>query len=151
MISVAPPRSRQSQIQLRDYQLEAIEAVNDADVEGVRRPLVALPTGTGKTIVFAQMINERPGRALVLVHRDELIRQAVEKLLMVNPEFDIGVVKSGENEVSKCFGDRPDALRVAQVLLTIDLGRTHLAWWRPSWGRIETRRVARRAGLGIER
>ena len=88
--SVAPPRSAQGQIQLRDYQLEAIEAVNDADVEGVRRPLVSLPTGTGKTLVFAQLLNERPGRALVLAHRDELIRQAVDKLRIVNPEFDIG-------------------------------------------------------------
>ena len=53
--------------------------------------MVSLPTGTGKTLVFAQLINERPGRALVLAHRDELIRQAVYKLRIVNPEFDIGL------------------------------------------------------------
>ena len=97
MIRVAPPSSAQSQIQLRGYQLEAIEAVNDADVDGVHRPLVSLPTGTGKTIVFAQLVKQRPGRALILAHRDELIRQAVGKLRMVNPGFDIGVVKAGEN------------------------------------------------------
>jgi superfamily II DNA or RNA helicase len=85
-------------IKLRDYQEEAIEAVNDSDMDGIKRPLVALPTGTGKTVIFANLIDQRPGRSLVLAHRDELIRQAVDKLLLVNPDFDIGVVKASENE-----------------------------------------------------
>jgi superfamily II DNA or RNA helicase len=49
-------------------------------------------------VVFAHLIDHRPGRSLVLAHRDELIRQAVDKLLLVNPDFDIGVVKAAENE-----------------------------------------------------
>ena len=85
-------------LQLRPYQEEAIEAVNDAVMDGIKRPLVALPTGTGKTVIFANLIDQRPGRSLVLAHRDELIRQAADKLLMVNPGLDIGVVKAGENE-----------------------------------------------------
>ena len=51
---------------LRPYQEEAIEAINTASDEGVQRPLVALPTGTGKTVVFAHLIDQRPGRSLVL-------------------------------------------------------------------------------------
>jgi ATP-dependent helicase IRC3 len=86
-------------IALRPYQEEAIAAVNEAAEDGITRPLVALPTGTGKTVVFASLIDQRPGRALVLAHRDELIRQAVDKLLMVNPNFEVGVVKSEQNEV----------------------------------------------------
>jgi superfamily II DNA or RNA helicase len=87
-------------IALRPYQEEAIEAINRAEMDGITRPLVALPTGTGKTVVFSHLIDQRAGRALVLAHRDELIRQAVDKLLMVNPEFDIGIIKAEENEVS---------------------------------------------------
>jgi superfamily II DNA or RNA helicase len=89
MITAARPA-----LALRGYQEEAIEAINDAAQEGVQRPLVALPTGTGKTVVFAHLIDQMPGRSLVLAHRDELIRQSVDKLVMVNPEMDIGVVKA---------------------------------------------------------
>jgi ATP-dependent helicase IRC3 len=91
---------RPSAITLRPYQEEAIAAVNDAALDGITRPLVALPTGTGKTVVFAHLIDQRSGRSLVLAHRDELIRQAADKLLMVNPDFNLGVVKAEENQVS---------------------------------------------------
>ena len=46
----------------RPYQREAVQAVLDAHGQGMRRPLVALPTGTGKTIVFALLAQERGGR-----------------------------------------------------------------------------------------
>jgi superfamily II DNA or RNA helicase len=85
---------------LRDYQEEVIEAVNDSDMDGIKRPLVALPTGTGKTVVFAHLIDQRPGRSLVLAHRDELIRQAVYKLKIVAQGLDISVVKAAENELA---------------------------------------------------
>src|ERR671919_2478878 len=83
---------------LRPYQYEAIEVVNNAHQDGLTRPLVSLPTGTGKTVVFAHLIDQRGGRSLVLAHRDELIRQAADKLLMVNPGLDVGIIKAGENE-----------------------------------------------------
>jgi ATP-dependent helicase IRC3 len=92
--------TRPSAIALRPYQEEAIDAINDAAEVGITRPLVALPTGTGKTVIFAHLIGQRRGRSLVLAHRDELIRQAVDKLLMVNPDFNLGVVKAEDNEVS---------------------------------------------------
>jgi superfamily II DNA or RNA helicase len=86
-------------IPLRPYQEEAIVAIKQSEMDGVSRPLVALPTGTGKTVIFSHFIAQRPGRHLVLAHRDELIRQTVDKLLMVNPDLDVGVVKAEENEV----------------------------------------------------
>src|SRR5689334_18587696 len=64
------PQSRPS-LALRGYQHEAIAAVLDAECRGVRRPLIALPTGTGKTVIFSHLITQRPGRSLILVHRDE--------------------------------------------------------------------------------
>jgi ATP-dependent helicase IRC3 len=86
-------------ITLRPYQEEAIVAVNEAAEDGITRPLVALPTGTGKTVIFSHLIDQRAGRSLVLAHRDELIRQTVDKLLLVNPDCKVGVVKAEENQL----------------------------------------------------
>src|SRR4051812_16291355 len=85
-------------LSLRPYQTEAIEAVLTAEQRGIHRPLVALPTGTGKTVVFSYLISQRPGRSLILVHRDELIRQAYAKLKEINPSLSIGIVKAREND-----------------------------------------------------
>jgi ATP-dependent helicase IRC3 len=87
-------------LDLRPYQEEAITAVNESYEDGITRPLISLPTGTGKTIVFGHLLARRAGPALVLAHRDELIRQAVDKLLLVNPDFQVGVVKAEENDLS---------------------------------------------------
>ncbi len=88
---------------LRPYQTECLAKIDQEAKRGVSRQLIALPTGTGKTIVFAHLIKERSGRALILAHRDELIRQAVDKLEMVAPELrdDVGVVKAERNDVDK--------------------------------------------------
>jgi ATP-dependent helicase IRC3 len=86
-------------ISLRLYQDESILAIDAAERRGVRRVLISLPTGTGKTIVFAMLIARRRGRSLILVHRDELIAQAIEKLAFVDPRIDMGVVKAERNEL----------------------------------------------------
>lgn len=85
---------------LRDYQDDALHHAYMAETrEGYNRLLVAMPTGTGKTVVFGQWLNERKGRAIVLAHRDELIRQAVHKLRMIlPPDVTIGVIKGEEHE-----------------------------------------------------
>lgn len=90
---------------LRDYQKNCIDAINQADGNGTRKQLVALPTGTGKTIIFSELIKQRGGRSLILAHRDELCRQANDKLTTVFPSAknDIGWVKAKRNEVDKAI------------------------------------------------
>lgn len=69
---------------LRPYQEEAKAAVLDEWSKGRNRTLLVLPTGTGKTIVFASIIENqvRKGqRVLILAHRGELLDQAADKLL----------------------------------------------------------------------
>jgi ATP-dependent helicase IRC3 len=89
-----------SALALRPYQQDALHAIVAAEARGIRRPLLVLPTGTGKTVVFAHLIKQRRGRALVLVHRDELVWQAVDKLQVVVPELAIGIVKATRDEVA---------------------------------------------------
>ena len=45
----------------RPYQQEAVAALCAAATRGVQRPLLVLPTGTGKTIVFALLVQQRGG------------------------------------------------------------------------------------------
>lgn len=91
-------------IRLRPYQTEAVGAVRGAWARGLQRPAIVLPTGAGKTVVFSDIIatdkHVNPSeRALVLVHRDELINQAVNKLRAVMPEYRVGIVKGERDEV----------------------------------------------------
>lgn len=65
---------------LRPYQEEAIAAVLAARREGTRRMVVCLPTGAGKTVIFAQLARLARKQVLVLAHREELLGQAREKL-----------------------------------------------------------------------
>ena len=68
---------------LRPYQQEAREGVHAQWDSGRLRTLLVLPTGTGKTIVFAKLAEDqvRAGdRVLILAHRGELLEQAADKL-----------------------------------------------------------------------
>ena len=68
---------------LRPYQEDAMQAIEGQWQDGVKRTLLVLPTGCGKTIVFAKIIENRVRngeRVLVLAHRGELLDQAADKL-----------------------------------------------------------------------
>ncbi|HEX7451567.1 MAG TPA: DEAD/DEAH box helicase [Polyangiaceae bacterium] len=65
---------------LRPYQREAIDAVLAARRSGVRRMLVCLPTGAGKTVIFSELARLARRQVLVLAHREELLSQAQGKL-----------------------------------------------------------------------
>ena len=69
-------------MELRPYQQEAKDAIF-TQWETVDRTLLVLPTGCGKTIVFAKVAEDcvRMGRrVLILAHRGELLDQAADKL-----------------------------------------------------------------------
>ena len=70
-------------MKLRPYQEQAKTAILGEWDKGVKKTLLVLPTGTGKTIVFSKVIEERVkdgDRTLVLAHRGELLDQASDKL-----------------------------------------------------------------------
>lgn len=68
---------------LRPYQQEAREAIFEQWDGGVSKTLLVLPTGCGKTIVFAKVTEDcvrRGDRVLILAHRGELLEQAADKI-----------------------------------------------------------------------
>lgn len=70
-------------MELRPYQQEAREAIFEQWNGGVLKTLLVLPTGCGKTIVFAKVTEDcvrRGDRVLILAHRGELLEQAADKI-----------------------------------------------------------------------
>ncbi|MGM0124706.1 hypothetical protein IGI37_002100 [Enterococcus sp. AZ194] len=70
-------------MELRPYQNEARESIQQEWASGKKKTLLVLPTGCGKTIVFSKVIEDRVRmgeRVLVLAHRGELLDQASDKL-----------------------------------------------------------------------
>jgi DNA repair protein RadD len=70
-------------IELRPYQLDVVDEVEGA-LEAGQRPIIVAPTGSGKTIIFAEVIKRavaKHKRVLVLSHRREIVRQTSAKLM----------------------------------------------------------------------
>lgn len=70
-------------MELRPYQQEAENSIFNEWENGIKKTLMVLPTGCGKTIVFAKVAEQcvRNGdRVLILAHRGELLEQAADKI-----------------------------------------------------------------------
>ncbi len=70
-------------LELRPYQIEAVEAVEGRWGAGDRATLLVMATGCGKTVVMARVAADAVrsgGRVLVLAHRGELLEQAADKI-----------------------------------------------------------------------
>lgn len=88
-------------LKLRAYQEECLNKIIEKASQGIRRQLIALPTGAGKTVVFAHLIERTKRRALVLAHTNELLEQAKEKIEMVCPGLSVGLINSDNKEFDK--------------------------------------------------
>lgn len=92
--------------ELRPYQNEANEALLTAVDGGTQRPAAVLPTGSGKTIIFSDLIlklrRREIQRVLVIAHRGELLEQAAEKIRAMAPYLKVGVVKGQDNKHMGC-------------------------------------------------
>ncbi|MES1174780.1 MAG: DEAD/DEAH box helicase [Myxococcales bacterium] len=80
---------------LRPYQRQAIEAVLSARRAGVRRLVICLPTGAGKTVIFSRLAELAQRQVLVLAHREELLAQAREKLSHALQGTDVVAIERG--------------------------------------------------------
>jgi superfamily II DNA or RNA helicase len=99
----------------RDYQVRAENAVFH-EWETVASTVVVKPTGTGKTVLFANIIKRRlPRRALVLAHREELIYQARDKIQRF-AEVECGIEMAEHYVNSSLFGDIPVVISTVQTM-----------------------------------
>lgn len=115
-------------MKLRDYQRACLTAIHERYRAGVRRQLVCLPTGTGKTVVFATFPEffRMKHRMLVLAHREELLTQAAAKLRSASPDLTVGI-EQGEHHAA------PDANVVLASVATLGRsGSSRLAALDPS-------------------
>ena len=88
-------------LKLRPYQEECLKSIQNHYEKGIKRQLVNMGTGAGKTVVFANLIRQKNCKTLVLAHTRELLAQAREKIEMICPGSDIGIVQEGQKEFDR--------------------------------------------------
>ncbi|KAL2129927.1 hypothetical protein VTI74DRAFT_7091 [Chaetomium olivicolor] len=82
-------------LKLRDYQEECIQSVLASLEKGHKRLGVSLATGSGKTVIFTQLIgrvkprSETATQTLILAHRRELVEQAARHCSRTYPDRSI--------------------------------------------------------------
>lgn len=87
--------------ELRWYQEEGIQVLMNYDYQ--HNPLLAFPTGTGKSIIIAEFIKRAlisfPNtRVMMLTHVKELVQQNAEKLRGVWEQAPLGIYSAGLKE-----------------------------------------------------
>ena len=81
---------------LRPYQHDVVAEFDRAVAAGQRRIILVSPTGSGKTVIAAAIINravEAHQRVLVIAHRREIIQQTRDKLIANG--LQPGVIQAG--------------------------------------------------------
>ena len=85
-------------IELRPYQIDVVDRVEQS-LGTAARPLIVAPTGSGKTIIFAEVIKRavaKHKRVLVLAHRREIIKQTSAKLTAHGIRH--GIIMAGDEQ-----------------------------------------------------
>jgi DNA repair protein RadD len=86
----------QRTIDLRDYQLRAIDNIRIGASRGQRRQLIVAPTGSGKSVILAEIIRRATlhgVKSLVIAHRQELVWQLADRLRDLG--LPVGVIMAG--------------------------------------------------------
>lgn len=142
---------------LRPYQLAALDRIEGAFAAGRRAPLLAAPTGSGKTVIAAELIRRETAagrRVLFVAPRRELIHQCSDKLQAFGVQH--GVLLSGDprrNVAALAQVASIDTLRARLDRLPLpdpDLvvaDEAHLHITRIRVGLLEAWPAARRVGL----
>lgn len=117
-------------MELRPYQTNVKYGVRAAYKAGYRRVLAVMPTGSGKTVLFADIAHESGRRgftSIVLVHRKELLSQALAKMLefgapagAIHPEHSYDYTASTQVASINTLVKRMHSLHLDPDLIIID-------------------------------
>lgn len=95
-------------VELRPYQKDAIAAIRAEYGKGITKQLLSMSTGVGKTCIFSSLPENLkdilPKQMLVLLHREELADQAIDKLHKINPTLRIDK-EMGEHKADPDLAD----------------------------------------------
>lgn len=133
------PVASQARRELRPYQVEAVEAIEGARVQGQRQALATMATGLGKSMVASQLIANEIERnpyqeVLVLAHMSDLVRQLeascwpqLEKAVSTHlwtdgeqPAYSGGVVFATWQSLFSAMRKDPGGLRGRFGLVVVD-------------------------------
>ncbi|KAK5045986.1 hypothetical protein LTR84_008772 [Exophiala bonariae] len=105
VVNTIPPTGHEQAIKLRNYQEECIQSVLSALGQGQKRLGISLATGSGKTVIFTQLIDrvrapsKHADQTLILAHRRELVEQAARHCEKAYPNKSIDI-EMGETKAS---------------------------------------------------
>ena len=101
-VAQANTATTKSEIKLRDYQEEALAAIDsNLREQGYNRQLLHLATGLGKTFTASECMRRMNRPVLAMMHREELAYQAMAAIRLVWPDASIGLVKAENNQVGR--------------------------------------------------
>lgn len=123
---------------LRDYQIEICERVREA-FKKHRSVMMQMPTGTGKTVVLAELVRRPPcppvggegcARILIVAHRRELIEQIKDtiKRMVAPPPPGGEIVVESIQTISRRIVNSPSGGWGASLLSS--LTRRIMLWRR---------------------
>lgn len=82
---------------LRPYQQDAVESTLSYLKEGKGNPCIIAPTGSGKSLILAELTKRFNKPTLIVSHRKEILEQNEEKIRRIAPELKTGIYSASLN------------------------------------------------------
>lgn len=88
---------------LRPYQQKAVDAWVKCLKEKTWPSLIVMPTGSGKSLIIANIVNQLSGKTIVLQPSKEILEQNYEKFIIYSESDDVGIFSAsvGKKQIAK--------------------------------------------------
>lgn len=86
---------------LRERQMTVFEDIRDHLEQGETQGYIKLPTGSGKTVIFTEIAEATDLRTLIVVSRQLLVDQTVERFQQFAPGMEVGKIYQGKKELGR--------------------------------------------------